>query len=543
MFKLKKNIAITLAGALLVASFAQGRVDYAGAEGKGSSGNGTITIDTPSTETGISETSIPSATPTATPTATPAPGTFKASIPDDTFRSLINKKYFDSSVKDSTIMSDSMKKTLGRVTGKLNISNENIVNIKGIEYFTGINELDCGYNQIQILDLSQLTNLEVVNADYNDILDVEIAENSGIKTFSCRVNALKTLDLSKAKNLEVIKCSDNQLQELKVPEKSKITYLECSNNELSTLSFENMTALESVYCHGNQLAGLDMSKLTALKHFSCLRSVLSLKMQTIGSNYGVKLPDNAITPNNISGSGALDETNKAIVWSKLSSVPASFTYEYKVIGSDYIVKVIVNVDKSEFAEKLIKVDGVKNLKTTSKAYNKIGLSWDPVDSVSGYRIYRSTSKTSGFSKIKDITVSNKTTYNNSGTACGTKYYYKVRAYRKVDGINYYGEYSSIVEGKSVPAKVTGLKVAKSSKKTVKITYKKVTGASGYRVYRSTSKSTGFSTFKTVTSGSKLTFKKKTGRKVTYYYKVRAYTTVSGKKIWGGYSAVKSKKLA
>ena len=75
-----------------------------------------------------------------------------------------------------------------------------------------------------------------------------------------------------------------------------------------------------------------------------------------------------------------------------------------------------------------------------------------------------------------------------------------------------------------------------------ISWKAVTGASGYRIYRSTSKTSGFSRIKTVKSGASTSYVKKTTRKKTYYYKMRAYTTVNGKKVWGAYTTVKAYKL-
>ena len=502
----------------------------------------TVIVDSTPTAAVPETTSVESGSAEVTPT--PAPGTFKASFPDDSFRKIVNEKIWKSEVEDKAIMTETMAAEIAAYEGDLVINNCDIVNLKGIEYFTGIDKLDCSYNQIQILDLSKLSNLKEVMADYNDVLEVNIPENSKLEMFSCSVNALKELDISNASNLKRLMCRDNQLEVIKFPVNSKLTYLDCSNNRISAISFSDLPKLEAVYCHGNSLLDLDVSNVEALKYFSCVRSNVTLKMKTIGNTYGVALPEKAVTPSNISDGGALDEKNNAIVWSKLSGVPSSFTYEYKVKGFDYIVKAIINVDKSDFVDKITAVDEVKNLTAKSKAYNKITLSWDPVDNVSGYKVYRSVSNSSGFSQVKDTKKSSTITFTNSGTACGTKYYYKVRAYRKIDGINYYGGYSAIVQSKSVPAKVTGLKVAKyaKTKNKINLTYKKVAGASGYRIYRSTKKTTGFTTLKTVTSGSKLSYVKAVKRKVNYYYKVRAYTNVSGKKIWGAYSAVKAKKL-
>ncbi len=96
----------------------------------------------------------------------------------------------------------------------------------------------------------------------------------------------------------------------------------------------------------------------------------------------------------------------------------------------------------------------------------------------------------------------------------------------------------------VPAKVTLSKVSAGSKQLT-ATWKTVSGVTGYEVVYSTSKKFTSKTTKKVTikkaKTKKTTIKKlKKGKK--YYVKVRAYKTVSGKKIYGAYSSVKSVKV-
>ncbi|MCD8330008.1 MAG: hypothetical protein LUC27_04875 [Lachnospiraceae bacterium] len=94
---------------------------------------------------------------------------------------------------------------------------------------------------------------------------------------------------------------------------------------------------------------------------------------------------------------------------------------------------------------------------------------------------------------------------------------------------------------TAPATPTVKLTAGTKAVTVKVS-KKVSGASGYVVYRSTKKGSGYKKVKTVASGKAFTWKL-TGlkAKTSYYYTVRAYRTVSGKKVYSSYSAVVSKK--
>ncbi|WP_455538673.1 hypothetical protein [Terrisporobacter sp.] len=66
---------------------------------------------------------------------------------------------------------------------------------------------------------------------------------------------------------------------------------------------------------------------------------------------------------------------------------------------------------------------------------------------------------------------------------------------------------------------------------------KISGASGYEVYRATSKSGKYSKIKTITKNSTVSYiNSSLTKNKTYYYKVISYRTVSGKKIYSSYSA-------
>lgn len=102
--------------------------------------------------------------------------------------------------------------------------------------------------------------------------------------------------------------------------------------------------------------------------------------------------------------------------------------------------------------------------------------------------------------------------------------------------------SSTVTPVKKPGQVKGLKL-KAGKKKVTVTYKKVSGATSYKVTYSTSKK--FKKAKTVTVTSGKTVKKtisKLKSKKTYYVKVCAVKKVKGKNFTGKWSGVKSVKV-
>ena len=86
-----------------------------------------------------------------------------------------------------------------------------------------------------------------------------------------------------------------------------------------------------------------------------------------------------------------------------------------------------------------------------------------------------------------------------------------------------------------------IKLKKSGKKSIKITWSKVSGTTKYQIYMSGKKSSGFKRIATV-SAKKVSYTKgKLKKKKRYYFKIRSYQTIKKKKIYSKFSKVKSLK--
>ena len=102
---------------------------------------------------------------------------------------------------------------------------------------------------------------------------------------------------------------------------------------------------------------------------------------------------------------------------------------------------------------------------------------------------------------------------------------------------------TVKEAAFKPTAPKSLKAKNVNKKSVQLSWKKVSGASGYEVYRSLKKKSGFKKVTTIKKGTTVKYKnKKLKKKKTYYYKVRAYRTVNGKKVYSSYSSVAKVKI-
>ena len=161
--------------------------------------------------------------------------------------------------------------------------------------------------------------------------------------------------------------------------------------------------------------------------------------------------------------------------------------------------------------------GDLNLTTLTKAKNStsgVTLTWTGATSANKYVIYRKT----GDGSYEKIATTTDTTYTDTSAKSGKTYTYKIRV---VTGNG--------TKSTSNTKTVTYLKAPKISKvkntsSGVKITWKKVSGASGYYVYRKTGNGS-WKKIKTITSGSKVTYTDSTAKNgKTYTYTIVSYNS-------------------
>ena len=236
-----------------------------------------------------------------------------------------------------------------------------------------------------------------------------------------------------------------------------------------------------------------------------------------------------------SSTGTFTSLGNVTTTSKTSTgLTAGKTYYYKVRAYTEVNGSKIYGAYSSVVSAVPKLAQPANVKAASASTTSIKITWSAVSGATGYQVFRSTSSTGTFTSLGTVTTTSKT---STGLTAGKTYYYKVRAYKEVDGKKVYSDYSSVVNAIPKPSAPTGMKAAVTSANSVTVSWNAVTGATGYEVYRSESSSGTYSKLGTVTTTSRACPGLKSGK--TYYFKVRAYKTVNGTKVYGNYSAVVS----
>ena len=151
--------------------------------------------------------------------------------------------------------------------------------------------------------------------------------------------------------------------------------------------------------------------------------------------------------------------------------------------------------------------------TTANSNSGVTVKWGKVTGATGYIVYRKTGN-GGWQNLGKTT---STSFTDKTAKAGVTYKYTVKAYYS----SYFSAYNT--NGYTVRRLTTpSLKSVTSAKAGVTFTWNKVTGATGYIVYRKTGNG-GWVKLATVTGNSKVSYLDKTAKKgTTYTYTVKAY---------------------
>ena len=186
----------------------------------------------------------------------------KTNFPDDNFRKFVS----DNCDKDGNgVLSQGESKAVTSIYA----SNNCISNMKGIEYFTDLTDLDCSFNQLTSLDVSKNIALTYLDCGGNKFENLDFSQNIALEKLYCYGSQLESLDVSGCIALKYLDCNVNQLTSLDVRKNTALEYLICYKNQLESLNVSDCIALEYLDCRANQLTSLDIRKNTALESLYC----------------------------------------------------------------------------------------------------------------------------------------------------------------------------------------------------------------------------------------------------------------------------------
>ncbi len=156
-------------------------------------------------------------------------------IPDANFKACLVGNSFINSNGDSEIqVSEAVA-----ISGVIDCSHKNIINLTGIEAFINISYLTCNDNQLTSLDVSKNTDLISLDCSNNQLIMLDVSKNNALRNFYCDNNQLTSLNLNKNTDLRNLNCNNNLLQSLDLSKNNVLMGLNCRYNKLSVLNLKN----------------------------------------------------------------------------------------------------------------------------------------------------------------------------------------------------------------------------------------------------------------------------------------------------------------
>ena len=211
----------------------------------------------------------------------------------------------------------------------ITMRNYGITNLKGIEYFTALKNLNCSNNKLTALDLSGCPGLETVNCASNQIASLNVSKNALLTSLDCSRNSpLTELDVSQNAAMTSLECSYCALTMLDVSQNTALTSLSCISNKMTMLDVSQNIELASLNCRSNHsITMLDVSQNAALASLNCencsnLSELYLPKGTTLTS---LSCRSNKLTTLDISGISALpslDCSNNALTSIDISGCTA-----------------------------------------------------------------------------------------------------------------------------------------------------------------------------------------------------------------------------
>lgn len=257
--------------------------------------------------------------------------TFAEIFPDANFREYVTDTVLadstDSKADDAALTAEQLDRI--STYSWVNVSSREIKSLDGIEWFTGLKELDCYNNQLTALDVSNNPLLGSLHCGNNHLTTLNVNSNPLLKSLDCgnsdndgwSDNQITSLDVSNNPALKSLDCYNNQLTSLNVSNNPLLESLHCSNNQLTTLDVSSNLLLKTLWCGGNQLTALDVSNHPKLIRLNCNgvyvadkdgNMVNTSQLSTLNASNNPSLEflwcsDNRLTTLNVSNAPALTE--------------------------------------------------------------------------------------------------------------------------------------------------------------------------------------------------------------------------------------------
>ncbi|WP_075341543.1 matrixin family metalloprotease [Tenacibaculum agarivorans] len=251
-------------------------------------------------------------------------------IPDTAFEAALGTLGYDDMPNDGQVPTW----LIDGVT-TLDVESSGISDLKGIEGFAALVNLNCSGNTIEELNMQGNLLLEELNCNNNVITDLNVQSNQALRILSCENNSFSSLNVLNNENLEVLDIESNNgsiqsvdvsgnpllrslvvkfipgFNQLDVSNNPDLEILLCNNTSIPSLDLSNNNKLTNVQAHNNNsLTSIDVTGAVDLEQLLVRNTqVSSLNVSDCAALTEIDARDIRITALNLGANGLLETVN------------------------------------------------------------------------------------------------------------------------------------------------------------------------------------------------------------------------------------------
>ncbi len=140
----------------------------------------------------------------------------------------------------------------------LNISNQSITDLTGIQDFKNLEILISAGNVLTTYDLSQNTKLETLNLNSSGLTTIDVSKNTALKTLVLYGNQLTSIDVTQNTDLRELDIFQNNIATLDINQNLQLRSLLVEDNEITSIDVSLHTLITELNCANNELTTLNV---------------------------------------------------------------------------------------------------------------------------------------------------------------------------------------------------------------------------------------------------------------------------------------------
>lgn len=191
-------------------------------------------------------------------------------IPDAAFEQRLIDLGYDTGVPDGSVLTANIS---GVTT--LELIQDGISDLTGIEDFTALQLLKCNDNLLTSIDVSQNLNLLELHCAENQLTSLDVTSNVLLQNLELGYNSVTSLDISQNPGLTRLRCQWNQLTLLDVTQNPVLSSFSCGKNQLTSINVTQNPLLSSFWCGDNSITSVDVTSNLDLTFFNCSDNLLT----------------------------------------------------------------------------------------------------------------------------------------------------------------------------------------------------------------------------------------------------------------------------